>query len=239
MNESDRRRWINFGEIIAVAALIVSALGVWIAWKSSSNNQPTRVVEQRQPIPLTLRGKAQSDGRTLEIAPVEASHALQSLAITPIGSTSAINVGSDGDLDAGDIEHVLGSNVKRDDGKHSLRVRIQAEYVEAGTTRHATGTYALTYRWQGGGLFGGKSLSLVGLSRCSLADDLFGLEEEVDLDRGILVAVRTVDRIGLDRFGVALADRALGSVGGVGRAHHVAIALHGVLALEHLNHHRT
>jgi hypothetical protein len=165
MNESERRRWINLGEIIAIAALIVSAVGVWIAWKGSSNDQPTRVVEQRQPIPLTLRGKAQADGRTLEISPVESSHALQSLSITPAGSTSAINVGSDGQLDAGDIEHAVGSDVKRDDGKHRLRLRIQAEYVEAGTTRHSSGNYALTYRWQGGGLFGGKSLRLVSLSR--------------------------------------------------------------------------
>jgi hypothetical protein len=165
MNESERRRWINLGELIAIAALIVSAVGVWIAWKSTRNDQPTRVVEQRQPIPLTLRGKAEADGRTLEISPVESSHALQSLSITPSRSTSTINVGSDGALDAGDIERVLGRAVKRDDGKHSLPVRIRAEYVEAGATRRTSGNYALTYRWQGGGLFGGKSLRLVSLSR--------------------------------------------------------------------------
>ena len=50
-----RRRWIALGEVIAIAALIVSALGLWLTWKSSSNDKPTRVVEQRQPIPLTLR----------------------------------------------------------------------------------------------------------------------------------------------------------------------------------------
>ena len=42
-----RRRWITLGELIALAALIVSALGVWIAWKSSDQDKPTRVVEQR------------------------------------------------------------------------------------------------------------------------------------------------------------------------------------------------
>src|SRR3954447_10751043 len=94
-----RRRLINLGELIALAALIVSAVGVWIAWKSTSNDKPTRVVEQRQAIPLTLRGKAESDGRTLVISPVESSHALQSLAITPSGTNSTINVDSDGALD--------------------------------------------------------------------------------------------------------------------------------------------
>src|SRR4051794_20896917 len=67
------------------------------------------------------------------------------------------------------------------------------------------------------------------------ADDFVRTEEEVDLDLRILVAVRAVDRIGLNRFGVGLADGALGSVRGVGRAHHVAIALYRVLALEDLH----
>ena len=44
-------------------------------------------------------------------------------------------------------------------------VRIDARYVEAGTDRRANGTYVLRYRWEGGGLFGGRSLRLVGLSR--------------------------------------------------------------------------
>ncbi len=168
MNESPserRRRLINLGELIALAALIVSAVGVWIAWKSSSNDKPTRVVEQRQAIPLTLRGKAESDGRTLVISPVEPIHALQSLAITPAGTNSTINVDSDGALDADDIEQVLGSNPDQSKGTHRLRVRIQVEYVEAGATRHASGNYALSYRWEGGGLLGGKSVRLVGLSR--------------------------------------------------------------------------
>src|SRR5690606_23081434 len=67
------------------------------------------------------------------------------------------------------------------------------------------------------------------------ADDFFGLEEVVDLDLGVLVAVRTVDRVGLDALGESLADRAFGGVGGVGRAHHFAVALHRVVALEHLH----
>jgi hypothetical protein len=36
-SESERRRrlrWITLGELIAIAALIVSALGVWISYKS-------------------------------------------------------------------------------------------------------------------------------------------------------------------------------------------------------------
>ena len=162
MNEAEKRRWVSLGEIIAVAALIVSAVGVWIAWKASNSNQPTRVVEQRQPIPLTLRGSAQDDGRKLVISPVESSHALESLTLT-IKGAYPIELGSDGTLDA----DIVGSKVNKDEdkGAHSVAVRIDARYVEMGKERRAGGNYVLRYRVEGGGLLGGRSLRLVSLSR--------------------------------------------------------------------------
>jgi len=159
-----RRRWLALGELIAIAALIVSAIGVWIAWKSSRNDQPTRVVEQRQAIPLTLRGKVENDGRELVIAPVEASHALESLTLTVPG-ISAIELGSDGTLNAGDVEAALKNKDGDDKGAHRVSVRVAARYVEMGKDRTSSGNYALRYRWEGGGLLGGRSLRFVGLSR--------------------------------------------------------------------------
>ena len=41
-DDKSRRRWINLGELIAIAALGVSAAGVWIAWKSSSDDSIPR-----------------------------------------------------------------------------------------------------------------------------------------------------------------------------------------------------
>ena len=162
-DERTRRRWINLGELVAIAALIVSAIGVWIAWKSSSEDKPTRVFEQRQPISLTLRGKPLDDGRRLEITPVEASHALESLTVT-IKGASPIEVGSDGDLEASAVESAL-SDRKENKGAHGVPVRIDARYVEMGKDRHGGGNYVLRYRWEGGGIFGGRSLRLTGLSR--------------------------------------------------------------------------
>ena len=164
MNESEKRRLINLGELIALAALVVSAIGVWIAWKSSGNDQPTKVVEQRQPIPLTLRAKADRDGRELEISPVEAGHALQSLTLRITGATP-IEIGSDGSLSAGDLETALKDRDKDAKGNRSIPVRIDARYVEMGKDRRASGSYVLRYRWEGGGLLGGRSLRLTGLSR--------------------------------------------------------------------------
>jgi hypothetical protein len=159
-----RLRWLTLGEVIAVIAVAISALGLWQSWKR--DDQPTTVVvEQRQPIALTLRGKAEDEGRTLEIMPVEQTHALQSLSITMPGATSAISIGSDGELAASDVEDAVGKSADRDKATHRLRVRIQADYVEAGAARHASHDYVLTYRWEGGGLFGSRSLRLVSLAR--------------------------------------------------------------------------
>ena len=162
--ERTRRRWITVGELIALAALIVSAIGVWISWKSSDNG-PTRVVEQRQPIPLTLRATRGDNGRRLEIGPVEDSHALQSLTVT-IPGASPIEVGSDGELDADDVEAALkGHDKEPRERTLSVRARIDARYVEMGRDKKSTATYTLRYQWKGGGLFGGRSLHLVSLSR--------------------------------------------------------------------------
>lgn len=164
-DSQSRRRWINLGEIIALAALIVSGLGVWIAWKSSNEDKPTRVVEQRSSVPLALRGSADNGGQTLTIVPADPSHGLESLTVT-IKGAQPIDVGSDGKLSASDVEAALkGREKEAKDVTHSVPVRIDARYVEMGKDRRGGGTYVLRYKWEGGGLFGGRSLHLTGFSR--------------------------------------------------------------------------
>ncbi|MBW0006360.1 MAG: hypothetical protein JO335_01470 [Sphingomonas sp.] len=164
-DEKTRRRWINLGEVIALAALIVSALGVWIAWKSSSKDGPTRIVEQKSVVPLALRGSVDSSGQTLTIIPADPGHALESLKLTIKGS-QPIELGSDGRLSASDIQSALKDGDKQaKDVTLSIPMRIDARYVESGADRRGGGGYTLRYKWEGGGLFGGRSLRLVGLSR--------------------------------------------------------------------------
>ena len=109
-----------------------------------------------------LRGSAERDGRELVIAPVEDSHALESLTVTVAGKP--IEVGGDGRLGASDVETAIGDEKDRK-GNKTVPVMIAARYVEAGTARRSSGTYRLRYRWEGGGLFGGRSVRLTGLSR--------------------------------------------------------------------------
>lgn len=156
-----RLRWVTLGEAIAIAALIISGLGLW--HELTKPDEKPVVVENKPSIPLTLRGRASDEGRSLEISPVEQSHALQSLTITA-GSTK-IELGSDGELPAKAVENVLGESPEKDEATHRMGVRIAARYVEAGADKSAIGSYTLTYRWEGGGLLGGRSVRLIGISK--------------------------------------------------------------------------
>jgi hypothetical protein len=159
-----RMRWISLGEAIAIAALVISGLGLWHEWSKDDEPSTTTVIEKRAAIPLTLRATAEDDGRSLVIAPVEQSHALESVTLTVAGA-APIELGSDGRLTAGQLDSALAGRDKESKGSHSVPVRIQTRYVEAGADKSATANYRLTYRWEGGGLFGGRSLRLVSLSR--------------------------------------------------------------------------
>lgn len=157
-----RRRWINLGELIALAALILSGLGLWNSWQNGKTG-PTEVIEKPRAIPLVLRGKAGDDGRRLTIGPVEDSHALESLVLTFPGGKK-VELGSDGELGSGAVEAALPLSAERKgDGK--VTAKIAARYVEAGSERRSAHQYVIRYRWEGGGLFGGKSLRLTGLAR--------------------------------------------------------------------------
>jgi hypothetical protein len=163
--KKSRLRWVTLGEAVAIAALIVSAAGLWLSWNTSDSDKgPTTVVEKRQAVPLALRGKASDDGKTLEISPVDTAHALQSLNVIVAGA-AALDAGSEGDLSARDLERALGDKASEGKGTHRVRVRIDARYVEAGADKAATGSYVISYRWEGGGLLGGRSLRIVGFSR--------------------------------------------------------------------------
>ena len=163
-----RLRWLTLGEIIAVIAVAISALGLWKTW----HDRPDKpvVVENQSAVPLTLRGVARKDGRSLLVEPAEASHSLDSASLS--FGTTKVELAGDAQLDAGDFERAIeksdsAKGQKPGDDLHRLPLRIDARYVEAGQARRSVANYALVYRWEEGGLFGGRSLRLVGLSLVS------------------------------------------------------------------------
>ena len=159
--DSNRRRWINLGEGVAVIGLIISGLALWNSW--SKDDRPKVVVEHARAIPLALRGKLEDDGKRLAIAPVEPGHALETLTLTAPGKP-ALDLGGEPRLSASAFEGLL-NPARKKEGTGSLRVNFAARYIEGGIERRGGGAYWIAYRWTDGGLFGGHSLRLTGMTR--------------------------------------------------------------------------
>ena len=155
------KRGVGVAEGVGIAALIISGLGLWNNWRSEQTG-PTEIVEKKVAVPLVLRGKVEDEGERLVIEPVEATHALDSLKFA-FASGKTIETGSNGTLDSGEIESALPGKTEKTDGQ--IIATVTARYVEAGEEREASRRYAIRYRWEGGGLFSGKSLRIVDFRR--------------------------------------------------------------------------
>lgn len=163
MNEPVKsKRGIGVGEGIGLAAVLISGLGLWNSWRGDEKKGPTEVVEKKAAVPLVLRGRIEDDGERLIIEPVESTHALDSLKFA-FASGKAVEIGSNAMLSAGEVQGALPDGSEKEDGQ--IVATVTARYVEAGEERDSTRRYAIRYRWQGGGLFEGKSLRIVDFRR--------------------------------------------------------------------------
>lgn len=159
-----RRRWINIGEVVAVAGLLISGLALWNSW-GRNDGKPAVVVEGEKPIPLALRGTVEDEGKAMRLAPVEAGHALDEVRLTAAAPASgSASFGSEPVLSAAAIEEWLPKDAKRE-GVGTLIVTVAARYIEQGEVRTANQRYRVNYGWKEGGLLSGRSLRLTGFSR--------------------------------------------------------------------------
>ena len=160
-----RRRRIALGEAIGIAALLISALGLYNSWRNGEDKPAVVIDRAPKPIPLVLRGVLADDGKVINLAPLEESHALDQVVITarpPAKGTATF--GSDPMLSAAMVETWLPDSGKREGGG-TLAVDTVARYVETGETRTAKLRYRIGYEWKDGGLLRGKSVRLTGFSR--------------------------------------------------------------------------
>jgi hypothetical protein len=159
-----RKRWINIGEIVAVAGLAISGLALWNSWKA---DEPKAEVSRKETnaIPLALRGIVEDGGKAIRLSPVENGHALEGLTVTAVKPVSGTaTYGGDPVLSASTIETWLPTDASgQSDG--TILLNVDATYIERGETRKARQRYRINFAWREGGLFGGKSLRLTGVSR--------------------------------------------------------------------------
>jgi hypothetical protein len=77
-----RRRWINLGELVAVLALIISALTFWNSYRERTTNEAEHAQQNAQSAKkaaiLILKATPDKDGRTLTLVPRSDDQAIQS-----------------------------------------------------------------------------------------------------------------------------------------------------------------
>ena len=159
-----RRRWITLGEIVAVAALGISALTFWNSYSERTASEAERAAEKaeeeaadaeaaKRSQTLLLRASASRDGRSLALTPTDSGKVIQSLTILfpkALGTT-AIDAVIEPRIEAGWIDDAV-EDLDRSGSSGDLRlpVAITTRFVSDGETYTDTALYDIGYRLDSG-----------------------------------------------------------------------------------------
>lgn len=165
-----RRRWINLGEFVAVAGLIIGAVGLWLNWSDrqadETEKQAEKTAEVRQAARYEIAASIASNDDIVFAR--DERHALGDVTLaflSPLGigvrTTPAQTVPKDWYAHA-----LLKATDGGDDAKTgTLPTLTTVAYWDGDTQRSARGIYDIVWQTKGGGLFGGRSLHVLGFRR--------------------------------------------------------------------------
>lgn len=172
-----RRRWITFAEVLALIAVLISALTFWNSYKERTAAEADKAAEREQASTvagtLLLRGSPERDGARLALAAADPHQTIQtqSFAFPAALGLGAIETVSDPRLEAGWFERPLlrathdAPAADAASGDQRLPVAITTVFFSDGTMHRDVAIYDVGYRIEGGGLLGGHRVRLLGLSR--------------------------------------------------------------------------
>jgi len=177
-----RRRWITLGEVLAVAAVLISGLTFWNAYSERTSAEEMRAAEKAEQAAakakdaalsqtITLRATATDGGRSLTLAPLDPEQAVQSLSIafpSALGS-SGVPAVIEPRIEARWVREAAraarrAEGENRPAGDRLLPIAITTRFVSGGETYADTTLYDLGYRIDSS-LLGGTEVELSGLSR--------------------------------------------------------------------------
>lgn len=172
-----RRRWITLGEMLAVIAVIISALTLWNSWteRSESSVAETKEADRASTRAATLvLVAAGADKHILTLKPASAAQSVQSqkiifptaLGVAPVETTGEPRIEAAWFEDA--LKKARSKANQPDDsrGDERLPVVIASRFLVDGEQHEAVAIYDIGYTISGR-LLGGHSLTLRGLSLVS------------------------------------------------------------------------
>lgn len=150
-----RRRWITLGEIVAVAAVVISGLTFWNSWSerqdAAAERQAERAAESKEKAAssaVLLTGSVEDDGAMLTLS--DPAHRIQQIEVR---FPKALGVGPQTSVLEPQIQAVwiAAPMLKLTDGgadrrEGRLPVAITASYWDADVQRASTAIYDLVWR---------------------------------------------------------------------------------------------
>jgi len=184
-----RRRWLTLGEILAVVAVVISALTFWNSYSERRNSEAERAAasaaSDRSAATILFRATIADDGRALALAPIgDKTVERQSFAFPPALGIAEAETMADGRIEArwfADAVKKARKAAGRDDeskGIERLPVLVTTRFAVGSALHSDSAIYEIGYVIQGGGLLGGDSVRLRGLTRVGAA----GKDAEARLD---------------------------------------------------------
>ena len=169
-----RRRWITLGEVLAVIAVVISALTLWNSWSERRDSRAVKSADAQrastQAAMLVLIA-ADSGKRALVLKPASAEQSVQGQRIlfpTALGAAPAETTGEPR-IEASWFEQALKKAREaarlpdNSRGDERLPVVITTRFLVDGTTHEDVALYDIGYTISGR-MFAGHSVTLRGLS---------------------------------------------------------------------------
>lgn len=169
-----RRRWINFAELLALVAVLISGLTLWNSYQERTAAEADKAAEREQAsaaaATLLLRGSADHDGARLALAAADPGQTIQtqSFVFPAALGVGAVETVSDPRIEADWFARALlraGHAENEAGGDRRLPVAITTSFFSDGAMHRDIALYDIGYRVEGGGLLGGHRVRLLGLSR--------------------------------------------------------------------------
>lgn len=169
-----RRRWITLGEVLAVIAVIISALTLWNSWSERSDTRAEQSADARRAsarAATLVLVTADSGKHSLALKPASSEQSVQSQKLifpTALGVAPAETTGEPR-IEASWFEHALekareAAKLPDDSrGDERLPVVIVTRFLVDGDPHEDVALYDIGYTISGR-LLGGHSVSLRGLS---------------------------------------------------------------------------
>ena len=164
-------RWVTLGETVAIAAVVISGLGLYNSWNMRADTpEPATAATRAVPArPLTLKAAVEEDGRRLALSPADGDQVIQSQTVAfpkALGAAAAETTGNPR-IEAGWVDGALvraSAGGAATAGDLRLPILVTTRYIEGGEERTDQSLYQLRYTLTDGGLFGGRHVRLRGLS---------------------------------------------------------------------------